>query len=118
MGLYVGHKCKGCGYSRDVAGGVEAGMKVITITVVCLDCQEIFSAVSPIIKHLPRSRFKGIDPKSDEFVDLYSQGFKPVELKCKYCSLHTIKEWVTGDPCPKCGISMGHDENGLHTLWD
>jgi hypothetical protein len=98
MGQRFQQKCKACGYSAEVSGRGDAGMLVITTTIVCLDCKELYDFIVCYHGHAG-------GPKT---------AAQPIS--CPKTNWHRVTQWKTGDDCPKCGDPM---VQGVSTLiWD
>ena len=94
MGTFFGFVC-GCGYTCEVSGGPDVGMRCQTRTVVCASCRTVENAVSK---------------------DLGQDGeWTTVKVTCPTCH-GPVKAWPRRHPCPKCGTPM--TTLGEVCLWD
>src|SRR5437764_8579092 len=98
MGMRVDFICPGCGYSAHISGGADSRMHAATQTILCLDCRDLYDVVAST--GYPTNAPKGIP------------------LKCPNSPAHAIKVWEHPGPCPNCGQTMTHNENGTVTMWD
>ncbi len=100
MGTTHRFRCESCGYEAEVSGGDDAGMRVITTTIRCEACEELYDVVT-----------------AERSIDL-AEGpvFNPVEPVCPRSKRHTIKPWEHPGPCPKCGSQMTMGDTLM--LWD
>ena len=96
MGEHFQFSCPGCGFRAEVSGGDDAGMEVITTTVLCEDCHNLFDVV--------------IDDIGG------SQNPKPRALRCPKSPRHKVGRWASGGPCPRCGKPL--IKGGSVCLWD
>ncbi len=100
MGASYQFRCDSCGYEAEVSGGGDAGMLVITTTVLCETCEELYDVVTARRPTDPAERLD----------------FGPVEPVCPRSKRHTIKPWEHPGPCPKCGSQMTMGDTLM--LWD
>lgn len=93
MGRGSRFSCSGCGYDALVSGGDDAGMDVLTTTVSCEGCGELYDVVtgSP---HAGRT----------------------TEPACPVDPAHPISRWQHPGPCPRCGSPV--ERLGEEVLWD
>ena len=98
VGCSLDFTCTGCGYTATVSGGNDAGMRVATTTIVCLDCKGLEDAA---VQEM------GEDPDGK---------WVPVPLRCSKNMRHRISLWEEGQGCPRCGEPMKKGE--LVALWD
>jgi hypothetical protein len=96
MGQLYHFSCPECGYRAEVSGGGDAGMMVLTTTIVCTDCRCLYDIVTAETE----------DQKPP----------KQHELRCPEFPTHKVIRWKNGDPCPKCGTQMVKGKMGC--LWD
>ncbi len=75
------------------------GFSILTTTVVCEDCGELYNAIT------------AGDPRHPTEARL-----EPGEPACPEDPDHHVQRWRYPGPCPKCGRWMVSTENWL--LWD
>jgi|LDZU01.1.fsa_nt_gi Zn finger protein HypA/HybF involved in hydrogenase expression len=97
MGTLYHFECRSCGYSAEVSGGDDRGMRSRTTTILCETCSELHDVVT------------STEPWIDEMVD-------PETLKCPKSKRHIVRKWEHPGICPKCGQDM--DRVGMACLWD
>ena len=93
-------RCETCGYEATVSGGGDAGISILTITVVCEDCEELYDVVTA---EMPE-RGTG------------TRNFVPMEPRCPVSGEHAIEAWQHPGACPRCGSELV--EGGSRVLWD
>jgi hypothetical protein len=98
----MGHKyeqtCEGCGYSVAASGGMQSGMNIMTVTIVCRSCKKLYDVLH--CHHGFRGGKKG----------------GPYPPECPKKKGHQVEKWESGGPCPKCGAAMV--QGGIAALWD
>ena len=97
MGALFDFKCKGCEYTAEVAGAETCGVILITITILCLDCECLYDVET--------------GTRSRAYVNATHR-----EPRCPKRKGHRIRKWEYPDVCPKCGGEMG--QSGIRCLWD
>ncbi len=93
MGRQHEFTCPACGYAVTVSGGDDAGMNVITTTLLCETCKTLEDVV---VHQLKPERIR--------------------EPRCPRSPRHKVRRWVFPDVCPKCGTTMELGE--VETIWD
>ena len=96
MGNTFEFKCARCGLTAEVSGGDDAGMAVLTTTIVCKTCHRLYDVVT-----------RDLD---------VSKNPEHLPLRCPKSAKHKVNRWESGGPCPKCGNPM-INEGGV-VLWD
>jgi len=98
LGSKRSFQCEKCGYSAEVSGKEDAGMRIRTKTVLCTKCKELVDIVT------------GFTTKSDVQLDIIG--------KCPLCdSDNHIVPWDNNTkPCPKCGSKL--IDFGTVVMWD
>jgi hypothetical protein len=96
MGSSYPFTCPAYHYQVEVSGQGDAGMMVVTETVVCFDCKKLYDVVT-------RDLQKPLN-----------EGGRP--LRCPKSKKHRVAIWKDGDGCPKCGAVLRND--GETMLWD
>ncbi len=97
MGQLHSFKCQSCGYYAEVSGGDDAGMMIVTTTISCGVCRELYDAVV----HKVREPWLG-----------------DIEPRCPRAKRHAVTVWTHPGPCPKCGEPLDYDPEGITALWD
>ena len=107
MGQILLHRCPACGYRAEVSGRPDGGLLVATQTFVCDGCEIVFDGV---VRSEPRPR-ETTPPDPD--------GRVARTPRCPQCrGTASLREWNSGDPCPKCGKGpMSRSETPV-ALWD
>lgn len=105
MGVRKHFTCPECGYEAEVSGGGDAGIEVVTQTVVCYSCSELMDLVVA-------RRNRSAEDWTDAFEEMESDGLPP----CKHCGSKNVEAWDEPYRCPKCGTSM--EEGQTRALWD
>jgi len=138
MGRTYLFECAKCGYCVTVAGGVTQGLHLIVQTIHCLDCRELYDAVTELKvpatpANLARWKLKPTlfdtgptDQKPPTFEAALNQlivgsgkRFRWVKFKlvCPASGLHRVRPWQQPGKCPKCGVFL--DGGGTpFTVWD
>ena len=97
MGTLYQFDCPACHYSAEVSGGDDAGMEMLTTTIVCSECQRLFDVPTGW---------------SEPFASK-----KPPQLRCPKSKTHHIGKWQAGGLCPKCGATMQKNAANI-VCWD
>ena len=82
--------CPTCPYTAEISGGEDVGMEILTTTIVCLDCRELFDMPSGW---------------TEPFA-----GRKPPKIVCPNARKHRVLPWIAGGNCPQCGDQMVKSE--------
>ncbi len=93
MGSSSRFSCPACGYEALVSGGDDAGFSLLTTTVLCEECRELYD-VETGSPHAGRT----------------------TEPACPVTAAHRVSRWEHPGPCPRCGGRM--DLQGTEVLWD
>ncbi|MGC3958465.1 MAG: hypothetical protein QM813_11150 [Verrucomicrobiota bacterium] len=139
MGRTYLFECPRCNYRATVAGGIESGPHLTVQTIHCLDCRELFDAVTalkvPAASTLTAARWK-LKPTpfapspSNEKPPTFATAlnhlvigsgnyFRWVRYKptCPGSARHRIQAWQQPGKCPKCGVFL--DGSGTpFKVWD
>lgn len=138
MGRTYLFECAKCGYRVTVAGGAAEGAHLVVQTIHCLDCRELFDAVTELkvlatITNLSRWKLKPTPfetgpsdenpPKFEAALKQLMAGsgkrFRWVKFKtvCPVSARHRIRVWKQPGKCPRCGVFL---EGGGTTFkaWD
>ncbi len=97
MGYLYSFKCQSCGYYAEVSGGDDAGMMIVTTTISCGVCRELYDVVVWRVREQELGR---------------------MEPQCPKSKAHPVTVWESSDPCPKCGEPLDYDPEGITALWD
>ena len=97
MGMLYRFVCAACGYTAEVSGGEDAGMRSGTTTIACEQCRKLYDVV--------------IEKKTSDGTE-----FKQCAPRCPKSARHPFRIWTNGDPCPRCGGIM--ENQGMTILWD
>lgn len=99
MGTKNTYKCNKCDYSAHISCGVDQGMKVKTVSLLCEKCEEVVDVVT--------------EYWTDYKPDVSTVG------KCPKCnSSKHLKQWDNKKrPCPKCNGKL-ENSNEFITMWD
>ncbi len=97
MGTLYDFKCESCGYIAEVSGGDDAGMNVVTTTISCGVCRELYDVVVLQV-HRPELGTK--------------------EPQCPKAKAHPVRIWNSPGPCPRCDEPLAPDPEGDVILWD
>jgi len=127
MGRTYLFECAKCGYRVAVAGGVTEGAHLVAKTIHCLDCRELYDAVTELKvpatpANLARWKLKPTpfdtgpsDQKPPPFAAALNQlivgsgkRFRWVKFKlvCPVSGRHRIRLWQQPGKCPKCGVFL------------
>ena len=91
------YHCKSCSYSAMVSGGKDIRKSGCTITMVCLNCNNLYDALKTIMV--------------ENFEETYSN--------CEHCRSKKNIIWDENKKsCPRCDDSMEIDENDSGILLD
>ena len=116
VGALVQFSCPGCGYTAEVSGGPDRGMRVSTQTMICLGCRELVDVTT--------GPAQSLDPPSSK------------RRRCPRCRSRRFEPWGSGEnqmtrlpiggaaevaaedrfDCPKCGQTM--EAGDVVTHWD
>jgi rubrerythrin len=102
MGMLHDFKCPTCDYYAEVAGGADTGMMVSTVTITCLDCRELYDAVT---HDHTQEGYPVFEPEPPEPVPVCPKNEAP-----------RVEEWTAPGSCPKCGTAMAMGD--MVCLWD
>lgn len=138
MGRTYLFECARCGYRAMVAGGAECGPHLAVQTIHCLDCRELYDAVTELkVPATPTNlqRWKLIptpfdtgpsDEKPPTFAAALNylvlgggKRFRWVQFKtaCPVAARHRARAWKQPGKCPKCGAFL--DGSGTpFKAWD
>lgn len=138
MGKSYWFECSRCGYRAKVAGRTDEGLHLAVQTILCVDCRELYDAVTRI-RVLVGSQPALHGTLSVPGANLTTEPAKPPSfnwalnrlqytgekmsdwlkfpLKCPVASLHRIRVWNDPDKCPRCGVYL--DRAALaYRIWD
>ena len=122
MGRTYLFDCEKCGYQAKVAGGVTEGLTVQARTVVCLECKELFDAVTAA-KFPLEAPPQQTAPLLEDAVHLLlavrpaADRWDSFALACVVDSHHEVAEWNDPGTCPRCGIFL--ERSGMpFRQWD
>ena len=96
MGMHFQFECARCGFSAEVSGGDDAGMEILTTTILCEDCIKLYDVVT------------------GKAMELQDTNTRPP--RCPKSQRHKIRPWKAGGPCPACGEPL--ENKGETCLWD
>jgi len=121
-------ECTKCGYRATVTGGGAHGPHLAVQTIHCLDCRELFDAVTELkvpatlVSSLPRWKLKPTPfengPSEEKpptiaaalnyLVVGRGQHFRWVRYQtvCPVSARHRIRLWKQPGKCPKCGAFL------------
>jgi len=124
-------ECPTCSYRAAVSGGVDRGLHFAVRTIACLDCKELYDAVTDLKLELPRAPGPGcgalktsrmalagttrILPSPPTFLAALdrlppgsAKGFQWVRFKtvCPVVARHRTRAWNSPGKCPKCGFFL------------
>ena len=120
-------ECAKCGYRVTVAGGRAEGSHLVAQTIHCLDCRELYDAVTELkvpatAASLARWKLKPTPfdtgpsdekpPKFDTALNQLVVGsgkrFRWVKFKlaCPVSARHRIRTWKQPGKCPQCGVFL------------
>jgi hypothetical protein len=139
MGRTYLFECSKCGYRAKVAGGAVRGVHFAVQTIQCLDCKQLYDAVTelkvPIPTNAALDRWKlktnrldsvkapARPPTFQAALNRLPPGgakrFRWLRFKaaCPASPRHRIREWHQPGKCPKCGIFL--DANAIpFRVWD
>lgn len=103
MGTKYEFRCKGCGYSATVSGGLDSGMFAVVRTMTCDDCNELVDVLV--------GKYGEEGPTGDPAYD------KDLKV-CPHCHRRNVHPWLTRRGCPKCGTSMSLSHDSPTVSWD
>jgi hypothetical protein len=103
MGTKFEFRCKECGYSATVSGGLDSGMVATVRTMACADCKEI---VDVLVGKYGEEGPTG-DPAYDRDLNV-----------CPNCQRRQVRPWSVSRSCPRCGSSMTLRHDAPKLLWD
>lgn len=142
MGRTYIFECSKCGYQARVSGRADRGWHLAAQTILCLDCKELYDAVtrfrvpvvSPLAEAVGRKRLKSLREAAIRRTATHAPTFavalnrlpppgaKPLRWLtflpvCPAFPRHRIREWNQPDRCPKCGVLM--EQSALpFRIWD
>jgi Zn-finger nucleic acid-binding protein len=140
MGRSYWFECPNCGYRANVSGRADRGLSFCVQTILCLDCKELYDAVSRIripdqsgalghsaglrqAKSSNPSRSLSVAPSFQSVLNrLPYTGVKrfrwlPFQIQCPVSPRHRVQSWNEPDQCPRCGIYL--EKNVLpFRIWD
>jgi hypothetical protein len=88
MGSTHEFACFRCSYAADLSGGKDAASGIVTVSLLCLDCQELREFTA---------RELGAGAGGADLVH---------PLGCPVDPTHRVRRWRAGGFCPKCGALM------------
>jgi hypothetical protein len=100
--------CPKCRYTAVVAGGFDCGFESAFMTIVCLDCEELYDALADqkpdeLLRDSVRTELGDqADENGESDFDV-----SPTGLTCPKDAKHGIAWWEFPGGCPKCGTQMG-----------
>ena len=130
MGRTYLFECSKCGYRARVAGGPDRGFRFAVKTILCLECDELYDAVTEL--KIPSTRSADLacgvaKPRRDSpggnrkkvmrpptfqstLNRLLPVGIKQLrwvsfDAACPLSSRHRVLEWNQPGRCPRCGLS-------------
>jgi hypothetical protein len=140
MGRSYWFECARCGYRAKVSGRADRGLHFFVQTVACLDCKQLYDAVtrlripaelraqklcfSPDRSQLARANKSQATPPTFQAA-LNRLPFKGVpkyqwlrfKTQCPVSSGHRVQDWNEPDKCPRCGLFM--EKNVLpYRIWE
>jgi ribosomal protein S27AE len=139
MGRTYQFECGKCGYRVAVAGGASSGRHLAVQTIHCLDCRELYDAVTKLkVPVTPEPKLKRwqlkptpfaagpTDEKPPRFADALNRlvlgrgkrfHWQEYRLQCPVTAWHRVREWNEPGKCPKCGVFL--DGGGTpFKVWD
>ena len=135
MGRSYLFECPKCAYRAKVSGGADRGLHFAVQTVLCVECKELFDAVTglklPAPKPAPLNAGARIRaPKALSPPPAFSTvanclppagvrrlvwvSFAPA---CPVSARHRVREWNQPGKCPRCGIFLEPSAIPFR-LWD
>jgi hypothetical protein len=103
MGKKFEFRCRDCGYTTTVSGGLDYGMMAVVRTMACDDCEEI---VDVLVGKYGQEGPTG-DPGYDKNLNV-----------CPNCHRRRVHPWSASRDCPKCGAPMKLSHDSPQVLWD
>jgi len=103
MGTRYEFRCRACGYSTTVSGGLDHGMVAVVRTMTCDDCKEVVDVLV--------GKYGQEGPTGDPSYD------KDLRV-CPNCSRRRVRAWDVGRSCPRCGSPMTLAHDSPTVLWD
>jgi predicted RNA-binding Zn-ribbon protein involved in translation (DUF1610 family) len=142
MGRTYLFECPKCGYRAKVSGSPARGIHFAVRTVLCLECKELYDAVTALKTTAPRAAGAGggmlnsarlgfshaakipaSPPTFQTALNRLPPGgaerLKWLHFKaaCPVSARHRIREWNQPDKCPKCGLFL--EQNAIpFRIWD
>ena len=139
MGRTYWFECSRCGYRAKAAGRADRGLDFFVQTIVCLDCKELYDAVTRLRvpaeaqtqRQLSAWRLKSANsrwittpaPSFQAALNRLPQtGVKRFrwlhfKMQCPVSAIHRVEAWNDPDKCPRCGIYL--EKNALpYRIWD
>jgi hypothetical protein len=142
MGRTYLFECSKCGYRAKVAGGPDRGFRFAVQTILCLECDELYDAVTEL--KIPSARpailARGVaksrrdSPGGDSKKVMRPPTFQstlnrllPVGIKqfrwvsfdvaCPLSPRHRVQEWNQPGRCPRCGFYLEQSATPFR-IWD
>src|SRR5712671_1505769 len=140
MGRSYWFECSKCGYRAKVSGGPDRGLHFFVQTIACLDCKQLFDAVTRLrvpdesglmlgnsFSGLRRRRqsWQRTNLPPDFETVLNRLPFKAVKrlkwlnfkLQCPVSPFHRVQSWSAPDKCPRCGLYL--EQNAIpYRIWE
>ncbi|MBE0542392.1 MAG: hypothetical protein IH623_13485 [Verrucomicrobia bacterium] len=137
MGRTYLFECPRCGYRAKVAGGADRGFHFAVQTILCLECKELYDAVTelkvPFAPALSRWKLKTsrldsvkapVAPPTFQaalnrlaFTGVKRFRWLRFKAVCPISARHRVRDWKQPGKCPKCGILV--ECNALpFRIWD
>jgi hypothetical protein len=103
MGTRYEFRCRACGYSATVSGGLDQGMFAVVRTMTCADCEEV---VDVLVGKYGQEGPTG-DPSYDKDLGV-----------CPNCHRRRVSPWPGKRNCPRCENPMTLAPDSPRVLWD
>ncbi len=142
MGRSYWFECLKCGYRAKVSGRADRGLDFTVQTILCLDCHELYDAVTRMriaaasppkpqsgpaspLKRRPGNAvaFRREPPTFEAIVSRLPQAgvlrstWQHYKLQCPVSATHRVRPWSDAHKCPKCGLHL--EKNALpYRIWD
>jgi len=141
MGRSYCFDCARCGYRAKVSGRADRGLDFFVQTIVCLDCKELYDAVTrlrvpsqskldfqkPLNCKGLRRNFNASTHKNApsfqaalnrlQYAGIRNFKWLPFQLQCPVSATHRVRSWTDPNKCPRCGLYL--EKNALpYRIWD